>query len=35
MHERIRKLLAALNVTFCRFHEIQFAAPWNRSPGRC
>ena len=35
MVETIRKLLAALQLTFSKVHEIQFAAPWNRSPGRC
>jgi hypothetical protein len=35
MRDTIRHLLEAISLTFCKVHEIQFSAPWKRSPGRC
>jgi hypothetical protein len=35
MHDTIRNLVEALRLTFCKLHEVQFSAPWKRSPRRC
>jgi hypothetical protein len=35
MRDKIRNLLEALLLTFCKVHEVQFNAPWKRSTPRC
>ena len=35
MRETIRNLVEAFRLTFCKLHEIQFSAPWNRDIRRC
>ena len=35
MHDKIRHLVEAIRLTFDKLHDIQFSAPWTRSPGRC
>ena len=35
MTHHLRRLLEAVEITFCKLNRIQFSAPWNRGISGC